>query len=148
MTYLVLVFQSGFDGLVLKYNPNVQDSGVQVAMFYVSKCIESVVVSSALIHASLVTPYYVLYMFNFTVAVACSMISAYDLVAPSTVVMVFEHWALQAMLGASGGILMCLAVYFSHLERSRSEYVRTSSLAMIAVFATVFAASALTGMFG
>jgi|WetSurMetagenome_2_1015567.scaffolds.fasta_scaffold00597_19 hypothetical protein len=30
MTYLVIVFQSGFDGLVLKYNPNASSSALQV----------------------------------------------------------------------------------------------------------------------
>jgi hypothetical protein len=30
MTYLVIVLQSGFDGLVLKYNPNAQSSALQV----------------------------------------------------------------------------------------------------------------------
>ncbi len=30
MTYLVIVLQSGFDGLVLKYNPNAQSSATQV----------------------------------------------------------------------------------------------------------------------
>jgi hypothetical protein len=32
LTYAVVVFQSAFDGLVLKYNPNAQDSAVQVTM--------------------------------------------------------------------------------------------------------------------
>ena len=32
MTYLVIVLQSGFDGLVLKYNPNAQSSALQVGI--------------------------------------------------------------------------------------------------------------------
>lgn len=66
LTYGVLVFQSGFDGLVLKYNPNGQDSAVQVAMFFLTKVIESVVVSTALIHSGIRSGYYILYMCNFT----------------------------------------------------------------------------------
>ncbi len=31
LTYVVIAFQSVFDGLVLKYNPNVQEAAVQVS---------------------------------------------------------------------------------------------------------------------
>jgi hypothetical protein len=34
LTYIVIAFQSVFDGLVLKYNPNVQEAAVQVSPFF------------------------------------------------------------------------------------------------------------------
>jgi hypothetical protein len=146
LTYAVLVFQSGFDGLVLKYNPNAQDSAVQVAMFFLAKAVESVVVSTALIHAGLRTPYYVMYMFNFTVTVGLSTLSAYDLVASAVVISVFESWLFQMALGATGGLLLCLALYFLHIEAGRSS-LAGRWLANL-VFVLAFCAAAITGMFG
>lgn len=148
LTYMMIVFQSGFDGLVLKYNPNAQNSPVQVSMFFLSKLLESIVVSSALIHAAVRTKWYVLYMFNFTVTVGLSTLAAYELVSPLVIAVVFEHWALQAALGASGGILLTLSYYYIHLESQRADYIKTRPWISSITFALAFSATALTGMFG
>jgi hypothetical protein len=133
---------------VLKYNPNAMDSGVQVAMFYISKLLESIVVSTALIHACVRTKWYCLYMLNFTIAVGLSTLAAYEIVSPLVVILMFEHWTFQALLGASGGILLSLAFYYSHLESRRARIVKNSPWLMSITFAVVFSASVLTGMFG
>ena len=146
LTYVVVVFQSGFDGLILKYNPSAQDSAVQVAMFFLTKVVESIVISTALIHAGIRTRYYVLYMFNFTATVALSTLSAYDLVPGTVVIGVFESWVFQLVLGASGGLLLSLALYFLHLEAARRSVA--GRWVANAVFACVFSAAAITGMFG
>jgi hypothetical protein len=147
LVYGVIVFQSAFDGLVLKYNPNGSDSVVQVTMFMLTKAIESVVISTALIHSGLRTCYYCLYMCNFTATVALSTLSAYDLVDVSLVIRIFEHWIFQLVLGASGGLLFCLGLYFLHLEgRSRDTY--TKRWAANLVFVTAFGTAAVTGLFG
>ena len=146
MTYLVIVFQSGFDGLVLKYNPNAQDSAVQVAMFFLAKAVESVVISTALIHSGMRTRFYVLYMTNFTATVALSTLSAYDLVPTAVVIGVFEHPAFQIGLGATGGLLLWLSFYFLHLEALRTS-VGKRWIANL-VFIVMFAAAAFSGMFG
>jgi len=148
LTYAVIVFQSGFDGLVLKYNPNAQASEVQIVAFFVSKLLESVVISTALIHAVVSTKWYIVYMFNFTVAVALSTLAAYEIVSPLIIVATFEHPVFQAILGGSGGILLCLSYYFSHLESKRIDAVEKSSLPLSIVFSLVFVAGTLTGMFG
>jgi len=147
MTYGVLVFQSAFDGLVLKFNPNASDSAMQVSMFMLTKAIESVVISTALIHSGLRTCYYILYMCNFTATVALSTLSAYDIVDVSVVVSVFESWIFQLVLGASGGLLMCLGLYFLHLE-GRSRDTLTKRWAANLVFVLAFVAAAVTGLFG
>jgi hypothetical protein len=146
MTYLVIVVQSGFDGLVLKYNPNAQASLVQVVMFFVSKCVESIVVSTALIHAGIRTRSYILFMFNYTVSVALSTLSAYDLVSNIMVIAIFEHPVFQMGLGASGGLLLCLSVYFLHMESLRKSVGKRWITNL--VFIATFAAAAVTGMFG
>lgn len=146
MTYVVIVFQSGFDGLVLKYNPNAQSSALQVIMFFLTKVIESIVVSTALIHAGIRTRYYVMYMGNFTATVALSTLSAYDLVPSGVVIGVFEHPLFQMGLGATGGLLLCLSFYFLHLETLRKSI--TKRWLGNLVFILVFAAAAVTGMFG
>jgi hypothetical protein len=146
LTYAVLVFQSGFDGLVLKYNPNAQDSAVQVAMFFLAKGVESVVVSTALIHAGIKTRFYVLYMCNFTITVGLSTLSAYDLVGNALVITIFESWIFQLSLGATGGLLLCLSFYFLHIEAVRRSV--GARWAANLVFISMFSGAAMTGMFG
>lgn len=151
LVYLVLVFQSAFDGLVLKYNPNAQNSGVQVAMFYLTKLPESVVVSTALIHAAVRTKWYVLYMCNFTMAVGLSTIAAYGTVNPLLIAAIYEHWAFQCILGGSGGLLLTLSYYFSHLESRRAAVVDqfgANVWANMAAFSVSFVLCCTTGMFG
>ncbi len=115
-------------------------------MFFLTKGVESIVVSTALIHAAIKTSYYVLYMTNFTVTVALSTLSAYDLVPSAVVVGVFEHWLFQMGLGATGGLLLCLGLYFLHIEALRESAGR--KWMACAVFAAIWSAAAATGMFG
>ena len=84
-TYLVIVFQSAFDGLVLKYNPNANDSGLQVGMFFASKWLESFIVATALIHAPVGRRWYMFYMTSFTITVGSSTLAAYELVSANLV---------------------------------------------------------------
>jgi len=147
-TYLVIVFQSGFDGLVLKYNPNAEPTGVQVAAFFVSKLLESIIVSTALIHAVVKTKWYVLYMLNFTITVGLSTLAAYDFVSPTIIVAAYEFWLFQLILGVSGGVLLGLSYYFIHLESQRMERVKKPLLPLSLTFVFVFAAGALTGFYG
>jgi hypothetical protein len=146
MTYLVIVTQSGFDGLILKYNPNAQSSALQVAMFFLAKGVESIVISTALIHAGIKTRNYIWFMFNFTVAVALSTLSAYDFVPSAVVIGIFEHPIFQMGLGASGGLLLCLSFYFLHLESLRTSLGKR--WITNAVFVGTYTAAAVTGMFG
>ena len=151
ITYLTIVFQSAFDGLVLKYNPNGNDSGVQVGMFFISKLLESVVISTALIHAVSKTRWYVLYMTNFTITVGLSTLAAYELVPPSVPITIFESWIFQIVLGGSAGILLFLGVYFLYLESRRAEVAQRSgkrNTVLGIAYAASFAASVLTGLFG
>lgn len=151
LTYSVIVFQSAFDGLVLKYNPNGQDSGLQVGMFFVSKLLESIVVSTALIHAAVKTKWYILYMCNFTITVGLSTLAAYEFVSPDIPVAVFESWIFQICLGASGGLLLLLSFYFAYLETRRVEVGYRGhghNLFLNVVFSLSFAASVITGIFG
>jgi hypothetical protein len=148
LTYLVLVFQCSFDGLALKYNPNASDSGVQVAMFFLCKLLESIVVSTALIHSCVRTKWYCLYMLNFTIAIGLSTLAAYELISPLAVIVMFEHWGFQALLGASGGLLLSLAFYYSHLESRRARIVKKNPWLMSITFSIVFSISVLTGIFG
>lgn len=149
--YIVMVFQSAFDGVVLKYNPNGQDSAVQVAMFFLSKVPESVVVSTALIHASIRARWYIMYMFNFTMTVGLSTIAAYGTVPPLIVIAMFEHWMFQVVLGASGGLLVTLSYYFSHMETRRADLVdpgRAMIVWNVVAFVVAFCLSAVSGMWG
>jgi len=146
MTYLVIVLQSGFDGLVLKYNPNAQSSALQVAMFFLAKVVESVVVCTALIHAGFRVRFYAMYMCNFTATVALSTLSAYDLVPSAVVIGVFENPLFQMGLGATGGLLLCLSFYFLHLETLRTSVGKRWIANLI--FILTFGAAAVTGMFG
>ena len=86
-------------------------------------------------------------MCNFTATVALSTLSAYDIVDVSVVVSVFESWIFQLVLGASGGLLMCLGLYFLHLE-GRSRDTLTKRWAANLVFVLAFVAAAVTGLFG
>jgi len=146
MTYFVIVAQSGFDGLVLKYNPNASGSALQVGMFFLSKGVESIVVSTALIHAGIRTRFYLWCMFNFTVTVALSTLSAYDLVPSAVVIGIFENPFFQMGLGASGGLLMCLSLYFLHLEGLRTAVGKRWVTNL--VFILTYSAAIVTGMFG
>lgn len=150
LTYMVIIFQSSVDGFVLKYNPNIQDSWVQIGMFYVSKLLETIVVSTALIHAAIKARWYVIYMCQFTIAVGLSTLAAYDLVTPLLVVLIYEHPLFQIVLGISGGILLVLSYYFSHLEHRRDIVINSDAkpwLRSIA-FSLAFSLSVLTGVFG
>lgn len=89
--YAVIVFQSAFDGLVLKYNPNGNDSGLQVGMFFGSKILETVVVVTALLHAPVSKRWYVAYMTSFTVTVGTSTLAAYEIVSPAVPIAIFER---------------------------------------------------------
>jgi|WetSurMetagenome_2_1015567.scaffolds.fasta_scaffold00597_18 hypothetical protein len=115
-------------------------------MFFLTKAVESVVVSTALIHAGIKTGYYLLYMTNFTATVALSTLSAYDLVPSDVVIGTFEHPIFQMGLGATGGLLLCLSFYFLHLEALRKSVGKR--WIGNAVFITTFALAAVTGMFG
>jgi len=151
ITYAVIVFQSAFDGLVLKYNPNGNDSGVQVAMFFISKALESVVVCTALIHAAVKTRNYLFCICCFTVSVGLSTLAAYEFVSPSAPITIFEHWVFQICLGASGGVLLVLSFYYAYLESRRTEAVDrtpTKTIALNGAFTIAFVASVLTGLFG
>ena len=115
-------------------------------MFFLAKVVESVVVSTTLIHAGIKTHYYIMYMCNFTITVALSTLSAYDLVPSAVVIGTFEHPIFQIGLGASGGLLLCLSFYFLHLETLRTSVGKRwiGNFVFIAIFAT----AAMTGMFG
>lgn len=151
LVYLNIVFQSAFDGLVLKYNPNAQESATQVAMFYLTKLPESIVVSTVLIHAAVRTKWYCVYMFNFTATVGLSTIAAYGTVNPLLIVAVYEHWLFQIILGASGGLLLALSFYFFHLESRRALIIDGSGSNVwlnVIAFVSTFAICCATGMFG
>ena len=87
-----------------------------------------------------------MYMCNFTATVALSTLSAYDLVPSAVVIGVFENPLFQMGLGATGGLLLCLSFYFLYLEALRTS-VGKRWIANI-IFIAVFAAAAVTGMFG
>lgn len=89
--YLVIVFQSAFDGLVLKYNPNGNDSGLQVGMFFASKLLETMVVVTALLHAPVGKRWYMFYMTSFTITVGTSTLAAYEIVSPAVPIAIFER---------------------------------------------------------
>ena len=128
-----------------------KDNGLQVAMFFVSKLLESIVLSTALIHAAVKAKWYVTYMIIFTCAVGGSTLAAYEFVPPDVPIAVFEHWLFQIALGASGGVLLLLSFYFAYLETRRVEVGfrgHKHNLLLNAVFAIAFAASVLTGLFG
>jgi len=147
-TYLALLVQSGFDGLILKYNPNAQSSATQVVMFFLSKLLESIIISTALIHARVQTKWYVLCMLNYTIAVALSTLPAYDLVESVVIVIVFEHPVFLCVIGASGGLLLYLSYYYVQLEHNRIQKVNKSSVPLIACYTATFALGAITGMYG
>lgn len=148
ITYVSLLVQSGFDGLILKYNPNAQSAALQVAMFFLSKLLESVIISTALIHARVRTKWYVLCMLNYTVAVGMSTLPAYDLVQPAVIVYVFEHPAFLCIIGASGGLLLYLSYYFVQLENSRSNKLQNSVWPLVVCYVCTFVVGAITGMYG
>lgn len=150
-TYLVIVFQSAFDGLVLKYNPNANDSGLQVGMFFASKLIESFVVATALIHAPVGRRWYMFYMTSFTVTVGTSTLAAYELVSPAVPIAIFESIPFQLALGASGGFLLFLSIYFLYIETRRAELVKHSTrwnFALGGFYVCFFVAATVTGLFG
>lgn len=151
VTYAVVVFQSAFDGLVLKYNPNANDSGLQIAMFFISKLLESIVVSTALIHAAVKTSHYIFCICSFTLTVGLSTLAAYEIFSPTVPITIFEHWFFQILLGASGGVLLVLSFYYALLETRRAEMTQRSSgstAILNLTFAAAFTATVLTGLFG
>lgn len=119
-------------------------------MFYLSKFPESLVVSTALVHAAVRTKWYCLYMFNFTAAVGLSTIAAYGTVNPLIVVAIYEHWAFQIVLGASGGLLLALSYYFFHLESRRTTMLGQGMRAFYSViaFVSMLGICCATGIFG
>lgn len=149
--YLVIVFQSAFDGLVLKYNPNGNDSGLQVGMFFLSKVLESIVVLTALLHAPVGRRWYIFYMTSFTVTVGTSTLAAYEIVSPAVPIAIFESVAFQLVLGASGGILLFFSVYFLYIETRRAEITRRGTrwnLVLGAAYVAVFTGAVVSGIFG
>lgn len=120
-------------------------------MFFVSKLLESIVLSTALIHAAVKAKWYATYMAIFTCTVGCSTLAAYEFFPPEIPIRVFESWLFQIALGASGGVLLLLSFYFAYLETRRVEVGfrgHKHNLLLNAVFATAFAASVLSGIFG
>ena len=115
-------------------------------MFFLAKCVESIVISTALIHAGIRTRYYVWFMFNFTATVALSTLSAYDLLPSAVVIGVFENAFFQIGLGVTGGLLLCLSFYFIHLESLRTSVGKRWITNL--VFILTYSAAAVTGMFG
>jgi len=63
------------------------------------------------------------------------------------VIAVFENWLFQLALGATGGLLLCLGLYFLHRE-AESRDVFTKRWQANLVFVLSFSAAAATGMFG
>ena len=150
-TYLVIVFQSAFDGLVLKYNPNANDSGLQVGMFFASKWLESFIVATALIHAPVGRRWYMFYMTSFTITVGSSTLAAYELVSPAVPIAIFESIPFQLVLGASGGLLLFLSIYFLYIETRRAELVKHPTcwnFTLGGFYVMFFLVATVTGLFG
>lgn len=149
--YCVTVFQSAFDGLVLKYNPNGNDSGLQVGMFFLSKVLESIVVVTALLHAPVSRRWYAFYMTSFTVTVGTSTLAAYEIVSPAVPIAIFESVAFQLVLGASGGVLLFFSIYFLYIETRRAEVARRKTgwnLMLGASYMFAFTCAVVSGLFG
>lgn len=117
-------------------------------MFFLSKLLESVIISTSLIHARVRTKWYVLCMLNYTIAVGASTLPAYDLVSPVVIVYVFEHPVFLCVIGASGGMLLYLSLYFVQLENSRSNKLRNVMWPLVVCYVCTFVVGAVTGMYG
>ncbi len=147
MTYIIILFQSSVDGLMLKYNPNGQEPGTQIGMFFLAKILESVIVSSAMIHAAPKIRYYWTFSLNFAIAVGLSTVAAYDLVDPLIIVMIVEHWIFKMVLGVSAGVLLWLSIRFHVLDPGTDLSTRRK-LTLCGTYIAVMAMSYATGKFG
>lgn len=147
MTYLVVLFQSSVDGLFLKYNLNAEEPATQVAMFFLSKILEAVIISSAIILAAPKVRQYWLFSINFAVAVSLSTLAVYDFVDPIYIIQTVEHWAFKGVLGISAGVLMWLAMRFHVLDSGNPESTRRKVVLCI-TYVVIIVISYATGRFG
>jgi hypothetical protein len=120
-------------------------------MFFIQKALETIVISSALVHASVSRRVYIINIGLFTVSAFMSTLAAYEIVSPTVPVLFYENQLFQLLLGASGGVLMFLAVYFHYIEARRMQdevtYKRNPYIMMLA-YVIFFSLSVLTGFFG